>query len=240
MKVKKLKIALVLPITISMAISIGVLLVFCKPTAQVELPINVSSQSFSDSKIRYEMSDAKRLPKNEIVNSQRSEEPSPEKGLPKLTIFIGDSRMVGMDNAVDDDSIYIAKVGEGYNWYKEYAEEILEKTIESNSDKSLSVIFNLGVNDLEDAQKYVAAVNELSAKYSNVRFSYMSVNPVGVTTITNEQIKIFNNTLQTMLDNKVNYIDTYTYLMAKGYNTVDGLHYTDETYRVIHDYVKSS
>ena len=156
-----------------------------------------------------------------------------------LTIFVGDSRTVGLKSAANDTSIYIAKVGEGYNWYKESAEKLLVDTLNENADKNITVIFNLGVNDLDNAGKYAGAVNRLSSEYPSVTFKYLSVNPVEETTVTNIDIEKFNSTLQVMLDRNIGYIDSYTYLLADGFSTSDGLHYTDSTYKKIYDFTRS-
>jgi len=39
-----------------------------------------------------------------------------------------------------------------------------------------------------------------------------------------------------MLADNIDYIDTYSYLIAEGFNTVDGLHYTADTYKNIYEY----
>lgn len=50
-------------------------------------------------------------------------------------------------------------------------------------------------------------------------------------------IEVFNDKLS---ETEYMYIDTYSYLMNNGFSTVDGLHYTDDTYRLIYNYVRSA
>ena len=201
-------------------------------TFQTEQSTTSSISGKKESTIKYIMSDAKRLSDIPLEGNVKRESSYPE-----LTIYIGDSRTVGMESVMDDGEIVIAKVGEGYSWYKNYAKDELINTLDNNSDKSISVIFNLGVNDLHNAPKYVEAINELSKAYPDVGFSYMSVNPVETTTVSNNQINTFNDTIKKMLDDSVSYIDAFTYLVDNGYDTVDGLHYTKETYKDIYDFV---
>ena len=197
--------------------------------------ITSTESAAKENKIKYVFTDMKPLasiPDNETIK-EISYEPEEKES---LTIFVGDSRTVGMEQCIDDNSIYIAKVGEGYEWYDTYAKDVLEEVLEANSEKDLSVIFNLGVNDLDNADKYVSAINELAEKYPAVELSYMSVNPVTKTTVSNEQIQAFNSTIEKMLADNIDYIDTYSYLIAEGFNTVDGLHYTADTYKNIYEY----
>ena len=202
----------------------------------IEYIETASSVIENESRIKYVMSDAKRLaatPVNGTINEKVDEKDSTS----ELTIYVGDSRTVGMESVMDNGEIIIAKIGEGYGWYKSSAEDKLIAALNDNSDKTISVIFNLGVNDLHNAQKYVEAINELSKAYPDVGFSYMSVNPVETTTVSNNQINTFNDTIKKMLDDSVSYIDAFTYLVDNGYDTVDGLHYTKETYKDIYDFV---
>ena len=46
--------------------------------------------------------------------------------------------------------------------------------------------------------------------------------------------------MQEGFDSSVRIIDTNSYLKSTGFNTVDGLHYDDSTYKKIYDYIKSN
>ena len=47
-------------------------------------------------------------------------------------IWVGDSRTLGMQNAMDNDDIYIGKSGEGYDWFAETGLEEMEDAIEAH------------------------------------------------------------------------------------------------------------
>ena len=161
-----------------------------------------------------------------------------EESFPEQIIFVGDSRTVGMDLAIDDNSVYIAKVGEGYEWFKGEAEGELKEVIRNSSDKSLTVVFNLGVNDLSNANRYAEEVNRLSDNYPNIRFVYASVNPVKEkASVSNDDISAFNRTICTQLSRNIRFIDSYSYLIDSGFESPDGLHYTNDTYAKIYEYI---
>lgn len=146
-------------------------------------------------------------------------------------IFVGDSRFVGMFMYVDSDATVIAEVGKGYKWLIDTADAELRAALTDDS----TVIFNLGVNDLGNAAKYVDYINNLQAEFPNITIYYMSVNPVEQTTVSNESIDAFNETISNGIT--ATYLDTNTYLQKNGFSTTDGLHYSKDTYITIYDYV---
>lgn len=148
-------------------------------------------------------------------------------------IFVGDSRFVGMFMYVDSDATVIAEVGKGYKWLIDTADAKLRAALTDDS----TVIFNLGVNDLGNAAKYVDYINNLQAEFPNITIYYMSVNPVEQTTVSNESIDAFNETISNGIT--ATYLDTNTYLQKNGFSTTDGLHYSKDTYITIYDYVLS-
>lgn len=155
-------------------------------------------------------------------------------------IFVGDSRTVAMKEAVteifpDDKCRYIAREGEGYYWLANTGSTELETALAETPDAT--VIFNLGINDLEESASYLSFYQDFLLKYPQASFYIMSVNPIeqdkydGVST---EDILSFNAALETAFSD--HYLDCYNYLISEGYSTVDGLHYSKETSRLIHHY----
>lgn len=143
-------------------------------------------------------------------------------------IWVGDSRFVGMSVYCKEN--YLCKVGKGYSWIKN--KKIKEEVI----------IFNLGVNDLGNVDKYIKLLNKLCRKHE---VYFVSVNPVDVAkakrfgySVTNKQIVAFNRKIRVKTNCK--YIDTYSELKEKGFGTSDGIHYTARTYKKIHKIIKSS
>ncbi len=152
-------------------------------------------------------------------------------------LFVGDSRTVGMMQTIDNDKVgYICEVGKGYKWLKDTADEY----IQDNTKKDMTIVFNLGVNDIYNEDKYVDLYNEyvfeLEEKGCNVYFE--TVNPVGSKSknVTNEQIDEFNKKMKEELNCPV--IDTNSQLVKNGYETVDGLHYTKDTTKEIYKIVR--
>ena len=157
------------------------------------------------------------------------------------TIFIGDSRFVGMDKAVDieskDRQFCVAKIGQGYYWFKNTALKKIEKIRKENTALTKwRYVVCLGVNDLGNSENYLKLYDELTSSDDSIQLVLVSVNPVkNYPTITNSQIKKFNVKLS---DAGYDYIDTFSQLQKKGFQSTDGLHYDNETYEVIYNLIE--
>ncbi|MDO5422630.1 MAG: SGNH/GDSL hydrolase family protein [Eubacteriales bacterium] len=154
-------------------------------------------------------------------------------------LFLGDSRTAGMRNAlaelgVSDPCSYLAKDGEGCYWLRNTA--LPELTARLDQEPDTIVITNLGVNDLTECASYLSLYHDLLERYPTTPFYIMSVNPASddCSMVANADIESFNQTMQDEFPDL--YFDCYHYLMDNGYETVDGLHYTQETYAKIYDY----
>lgn len=154
-------------------------------------------------------------------------------------VFVGDSRTVQLQNAVgSNDKAYIAKVGEGYSWFKNTA----LSEIHSYAGPGTSMIINFGVNDLANASKYISLINSQVDEWINAGITvyYAAVTPVGsCNNVNNAQIEAFNAKLQSELDSRIQWIDGYTYLSQTGFTTADGLHYNSATYKNLYSYYMS-
>ncbi len=153
-------------------------------------------------------------------------------------IFIGDSRFVGMNDICKMSSIYdeyvIAQNGMGYDWLVNTAMPQADAIIATNPYKRWVLIMGLGVNDLSNINSYLLKYKELSAKYNIV---LTSINPVeNHEFISNSTIASFNSSLRTL---GLPFIDTNSVLMAEGFSTIDGLHYTAATYIRINEIYQS-
>lgn len=165
-------------------------------------------------------------------------------------IFIGDSRTVGMSKVVDISDYefvtFIAKSSEGFNWFSTTGLDKLEKRL-TTTDLNYNIIFNLGVNDLHNVNKYAELYNSLNEKYPQHNFFVASVNPEdeikmkshGYKYVGNQYIEEFNNMLRENLNEDIIFIDSYEYLQKNGFDTKDGLHYTDEYSKIILDYISN-
>ena len=155
-------------------------------------------------------------------------------------IFVGDSRTVGMGRAVGseegskDSCIYIGRDGEGLEWFRRAGLTQMQRAIEENPYSP--VVFNLGVNDADEIWNYISFYQELEASYPETSFYYMSVGPVTEEsfTVPDSDVAAFNEQLREAFPEQ--YIDIYSRMKADGFETVDGVHYTESQYRKIHDF----
>ncbi len=183
----------------------------------------------------------------DVTEEEPAEEPEEEEAvlpgrlaIPGDVIFVGDSRFVGMSTAVRYDDLYIAQVAIGYDWFRDTAIPELDTVAVPGA----RVVINMGVNDLENAGRYATLINENMDRWTaaGLTIYYMSVNPVidGKSYATNAMIESFNAKLQETLDPRVYWIDTYTPLMESGVQSPDGVHYRDETSRLIYEYCRKA
>lgn len=158
-----------------------------------------------------------------------------------VDIFVGDSRTVGMGNAIGKSSKCIAKIGQGYDWYISTAEPQLKKKLKK--DPTATVVINLGVNDVDNYNKYISRYKKLVTSFPKAKIYFMSINPVdskydwgGLSCSKMKScIKKFNAALEKAFPTR--YIDCHTYLTKNGFSTKDGIHYTNTTYKKIYNYI---
>ena len=150
-------------------------------------------------------------------------------------IFIGDSRTVGMRDAVGDDSTWCCESGMGYAWMSSTAVPSIENQIGENT----AIIILMGVNDVNQVTNYVNYINVKANEWAKLgaQTYYVSVGPVESDPyVTNRQIENFNALMEANLIG-VNYIDIYSHLVSVGYSTVDGTHYPDSVSVEIYNYI---
>ena len=154
-------------------------------------------------------------------------------------LFLGDSRVVGMSSSSGRYS-YIGKVGAGYDWLIETGEPELRKMLAEYPN--MDVVLSLGVNDLNNIDSYIEEYKKIKAEFPDTRIWIMSVMPVLESveehtgySIQNSTVDDFNDKLKEEFGDR--YIDTYSYLVANGFKTWDGVHYTEDTYVDLENYV---
>lgn len=165
---------------------------------------------------------------------------APQTEAPDLdpVIWVGDSRTLGMRDALTDTGadIFIGASGEGYEWLSETGVPQLEEAIAKLPDAP--VVINFGVNDYDNLSNYMSLYASLTAQHPDTTFYFLSVNPIEPTlckNITNEEISDFNAHLKEAYPDT--YIDSFTLLMIDQAVTVDGIHYSEEDYQKIYEYV---
>lgn len=83
------------------------------------------------------------------------------KAMDELRIWVGDSRTLGMEQALDGATpdVFIGAAGEGYDWF---AADGLPQLLSAMKAHPLSpIIFNLGVNDYDNLSRYLALYRSL-------------------------------------------------------------------------------
>lgn len=189
-----------------------------------------------------------------IVNKEPDETPSEKPVVPPTNpgssgthrydsyIFVGDSRTVGMENSVSGSAKYIAEIGQGYWWLKSTALTKLKAELKKNP--YVKVVFNLGVNDCagNTVDSYISAYRQLIESYPTTKFYIMSVNPINDKAAAkagfiarNNMVTQFNSHMKAAFSGI--YIDTYNYLKLNGFSAPDGIHYTNDTYLKIYNYI---
>lgn len=149
---------------------------------------------------------------------------------PKYTeyLFVGDSRTVGLDACVSGISSK-AKVDAKVDYLQSILSDVT-KTRKKN------VIFNFGVNDLGNINKYITVYKSLPKDFiKNNNVIIMSVNPTDGSKYGswNTDIDKFNAKMKKNLPSGVKYLDTNSTLKKEGFSTRDGVHYKEVTYKRI-------
>lgn len=149
-------------------------------------------------------------------------------------IFLGDSRTVGMDNAVGlsdmDDTFVVAECGMGCDWMVKTGFPEIEEIMEGHPEyEDWILVTNLGINDVcSGAGQYLDAYEQLP---DDVAVYLVSVNPCKDRyAYLNGDVERFNKELE---ESEFYYIDTWSVLNDKGFDTRDGLHYDRRTYELI-------
>lgn len=157
---------------------------------------------------------------------------------PSKYIFIGDSRTVGMQMAVGgtEKDVWSAKESIGYDWMVSNGIPDVEGEIEDGT----AVFILLGVNDLYRPGTYADTVNAYAEEWNDLGADtyFVSVGPVSSSyAYLTGDIEGFNSVI---CDSAVSYdyIDLYGAMVQDGYDTADGLHYTNSTYQYIYDFLE--
>lgn len=142
--------------------------------------------------------------------------------------FIGDDRVVDMQNAILTETRFIAGDAADVEWLKT---EAMVDFKEISKDIKVCVI-SMGLNDLFNADIYVEELNKIATQYPNIKFVYSNVGPVKETEglgFTNSNVESFNNKMANGLSDKWFVFDTYAYLNENGFESNDGVKYSLDT-----------
>lgn len=170
-------------------------------------------------------------------------------------IFVGDSRTLGMQNAIHklmpdlDSCVFVGKVGEGCSWFLQEGQAQMAEAIRQYPDDP--VVLNFGVNDPDQISQYLDAYRGMIASFPDTDFRFLSVNPVqrakmiengdseeALALVTNSNISLLNDAIRNAFPDR--YLDSSAMLKTTGFETVDGIHFTQQTYLKIHRFVAES
>ncbi len=167
------------------------------------------------------------------------------------TVYIGDSRTVGMYFSVQNDNYqeeikkyddngdyWCAKVGAGYTWFSENFDEAVKEAEEGDT-----VVVLMGVNDCRDLKKSFNYANFLNERIDalsalGIDLVYVSVNPISKDTIystVNDNVLDWNEQIVYLLDEDIIFLDIYAALKDKIEYAGDGLHYQNSTYKDLYE-----
>lgn len=211
-----------------------------------ELKRQINNISDAETRKKYE-NELKKL--NEEYNSKvnTKEESSSNKKNTKnnYTIYIGDSRTVGMCMSVSitNKEKCIAKGSMGFNWFSSTAIPELKQVLKSNPKSN--IVINMGTNDLNNASKYAEAYNNLAKEYPKSKIVAVSVTKIDDSlatsygyTVRNSNVVAFNTKLKSLLSSKVKYCDVYS-KTKNTTSTTDGVHYNSDSYNKIYQAIKN-
>lgn len=152
-------------------------------------------------------------------------------------LFIGDSRTLDMMKVADNGNcIWIHQVGSGYQWMMEQAFPKADSLVTAGT----AVVIAMGVNDPHNLSQYIQAINSQSAVWEErgAMVYYSAVGPVTSDPyVTNAQISDFNTSMYQNLN--VRFLDSYNFLVENGFQTIDGLHYTESSSKAVFDFILS-
>lgn len=211
---------------------------------------------------KYKLPDAKKKTETEKTGDSLGTTGGSTGGDPSInatdTIFVGDSRTVGLCETVkmSSNETCVAKGGIGYIWFKNTAVSDINNIIKKNSNKSYNIIIDLGVNDLTYNSNYIKIYNSLKeGDWSNQNMIVISVLPANENKYTrtyktnkyyisdiNNKIKNFNSNMKNGLNSKIKYCDLYDKvwdIVVDEQETSDGLHYKSNAYKQVYTFKKS-
>ncbi len=181
-------------------------------------------------------------------------------------IIVGDSRMYAASKVVQKEGLtFIAKNAVTCNYLWETVEPEVDKLIAENPEEHFTIVFNLGVNDLNsievgntpdgkhicDYSQYADYYKYFKKKWNQHNLFFASVNPVNEEILrtgkfktrkmtNNGSIEEFNQNIRGEIESEeIFFCNTYAFLLENGFESPDGLHYSDNTSKNIIENIES-
>lgn len=155
-------------------------------------------------------------------------------------IFIGDSRLDSMSYLCKNVGLnsveFITVENPDYYWMVNTGVDGLNDVLESKPG-DYNVVFNIGINDLNNIKMYIDFFNNLAERYINLNIFVLGIGPLDevkaiendIIHINNDDIYNFNVDMMKGLNKNVHVIHVFQELMNNGYDTVDGYYLTEDT-----------
>lgn len=127
--------------------------------------------------------------------------------------FIGGQRFHKIKEVILSDSQFVTDENANLSWFNSTA----KTQVASLGEKANMCVVSLGLNDLENVDKYVETLNQWS-EGSDKGFVFVTIGYVNETMsngITNQQIESFNNTMKEKLNKNWKIVDLYQYTKEK-------------------------
>ncbi len=157
----------------------------------------------------------------------------------KSMLYVGDERTLDMQQYIKSTSVqFIGEEKADYNWLISKGKSLINSKVNEENSEVKYVIINLGLYDLDNADKYINIFNSLKGSNDKITYIFMSVNPVldnkVPSSMNSTRINNFNNRLRAKLGD--NFVDTNTSIKTS-FTSSDGIKYDGATYRTIHSTV---
>ena len=205
--------------------------------------------------------------KKEEEEKKKQEENKSSVGAGTKTIFIGDSRTVGMCAAVtgsysncsfdsagrakqySSTEYFVSQGSAGFTWFNTKAVPEVNRLLANDPNTTYNIVSYMGVNWLlSEISKYESRYAELAkGDWKKHNIILVSVNPVNEAVEAQNGYKVkqaniieFNKRLKaiTIPLSNTTYCDTYNKII-NNFSTSDGLHYTSTTSKNIYNHTKT-
>lgn len=169
-------------------------------------------------------------------------------------IFIGDTRLDSLKDVSYsfkfDFLKFITSDNFDCDWVRNKALFELNNIL-NNTSLSYNIVFSIGINDLENVDRYITFFNDMAKLHPNHNIFVIDISPLDEIKfleyydglINNDDIYSFNRKLTKGLDPDVKLIYSYKELIINGYNTIDGYYFDEDTslnlMKFIKEYISS-
>lgn len=157
-------------------------------------------------------------------------------------VFVGDSRTVGMKNAIGDVAnqfTWICEVGKSGSWVKEDAQWKILNDITNKGN--VTVVYLMGVNNLDSSYESGVANDIANLGFKEVYYvETLGVDPSKYhgsysAELTNDKVTKFNSEIASATDKKYKILPMYADISSS--NTTDGIHYDSATYSKVFELI---